>query len=314
MSKVTPYDKGVNSQGDKSPGVNSEGGNSLVNNDGGLSPVLSIRSLSPSPINIRSAFEEVTGVRYENEDGTNYTLRTRDGSSLGTNVYKVRDSIYKMAQGDRRETIQNEIAVYNKLRELDEADKVYFLEMIQSKSKGSVVHIQLHYMDGMDLVTYFHEFKPNIQKVYFIARSIAYALRILARLHITHGDLHLGNIMIPMSDIDKEKPQIKLIDFGVSSQSLFSINRYYNLDTDSENNYVILLQQMGIPENDITAMKQICDTYKKSKSLNNVHAAYTDIIKYWDGKINGGRRVKSRRRRRSRRGKKQNNKKSTRRI
>lgn len=64
---------------------------------------------------------------------------------------------------------------------------------------------------------------------------------------------------------------------------------------------------MGIPENDITTMKQICDTYKNSKSL---HEAYTDIIKYWDGKINGGRRVKSRRRR----GKKQHNKKSTRRI
>jgi serine/threonine protein kinase len=168
-----------------------------------MSPIslASIRSESTSPTTIRTAFEEITGESYEDENGMNYRLRTKEGTTLGTNVYKVYDSIYKMAQGDRRDAIKDEIAVYEKLSELDETDRKYFLEMKSNKSRGSVVHIELEYLDGVDLVSYLDETNPSSLTLSFVARSIAYALRILARLHITHGDLHLGNIMIPMSNI-----------------------------------------------------------------------------------------------------------------
>lgn len=255
--------------------------------DGEGSPILSIRSSSPSPINIRSAFEDVTGEIYENENGMNYRLRNKGGNPLGTNVYKVHNSIYKMAQGDRRETIQNEIAVYERIQSLEPYDQKYFLEMKGGKARGSVVHIELEYFDGVDLVTYFRKEIPKNTTSY-IARSIAYALRILARLHIVHGDIHLGNIMIPESDITNARPQIKLIDFGHSSQVAFERKPFYNLDPDSEDNYLKLLSQMPISQEDLNS---IHDIIVRNIETNNIISTYDEIIKYWDTK-KGGRRVK----------------------
>ena len=265
----------------------SDGNMSPGFEDGEGSPILSIRSSSPSPINIRSAFEDVTGEIYENENGINYRLRNKGGNALGTNVYKVHNSIYKMAQGDRRETIQNEIAVYEKIRNLEPDDKRYFLEMKHGKARGSVVHIELEYFDGVDLVTYFRKEIPKNTTSY-IARSIAYALRILARLHIVHGDIHLGNIMIPESDITNPRPQIKLIDFGHSAEVVFNRKPFYNLDPESEDNYLKLLSHMPVSRRDLNA---IHDIIVRNIEKGDVISSYDEIIKYWDVK-KGGRRVK----------------------
>lgn len=255
-----------------------------------MSPISlsSIRSESTSPTTIRTAFEEITGESYEDENGMNYRLRTKEGTALGTNVYKVYDSIYKMGQGDRRDAIKDEIAVYEKLSELDETDRKYFLEMKSNKSRGSVVHIELEYLDGVDLVSYLSETNPRPLTLSFIARSIAYALKLLVTLKINHGDIHLANVMIPHDEVNKERPQIKLIDFGKSDSRIFEYNKYYNLDPESEDNYVKLLGKIkGLSNQDIDAVYKIAMKYRDSK---NIETAYDEILSYWDGKMRGGKK------------------------
>ena len=250
--------------------------------EGAVSPFedgspISIRSQG-SPMNIRTAFEEVTGVAYIDENGMDYRLRDEKGV-LGTNVFLVDDSIYKFADRDLRESIQNEIAVYDKISTLPPEEQKYFLTMKSKKEKGSIVYIELEYIEGLDLVSYVKS--HSMSSARYIARSIAYILRILSHIGVVHGDLHLGNIMIPEEELMKERPLIKVIDFGNSSDYLYRYSPYYNLDQHSANNYTNLLRELRISAEDIHAIEAIIATN------TDPVVAYDEIIRFWDGQVGG---------------------------
>jgi serine/threonine protein kinase len=265
--------------------MNNEGSLSPFIDDGEGSPRLSIRSHSTSPMDMASAFEEITGEVY---DGAT-RLRTKEGYELGTEVHKVRDSIFKLANRENEavyESIQKEIALYERLETMDE--KAYFLEMKSNKPRGSVVFIELEYLEGMDVTSYLHEKDVSYVTLSWLARSIAYSLKVLAKIGFVHGDLHLANIMIPEEELDDEKPHIKLIDFGNSTDSDYT--RFYNLDISSENNYVSLLKSMGIEDKDISQIESIIH---KHEETNDALSAYDEIIAYWDRQKGGKRKVKN---------------------
>jgi serine/threonine protein kinase len=296
----------------------SSGGSS--NSQGANTPLSPIRSpvmLEPKDIikELMNATDDEITITEMKGSGHKYVYL----ASIIDDDYKRIFKILHKSHEDVR-LINQELEIYRAIDAFPEEEKKYFFQGVSgrlsnedSDSFRDYAILNMPYMEGVDLHTFYTEKSPSLKQIYKILKQVAKALLVLISHGISHGDLWAGNIFILSSG------DIKLFDFDsakkipiLKGSTLTEINiarLKYNTIGHDEKSYSrgffpmcrIIFTHLNKP----LILKELNEYTRAISTVENAKSLYETFIRFFRQKENkelhGGKRKKTKKRMKSRR-------------
>lgn len=113
----------------------------------------------------------------------------------------------------------------NEIEIMRELENPYIMKLSEVHESQNSLYLVLEILEGGELFNYIYEkgqLQPN--EYYRIMKCLLEALAYMDSKGIMHRDLKPENMILKQKDIQLEKNQLKLVDFGLATK--YDINEY----------------------------------------------------------------------------------------